>query len=142
MELKVIRKIKTPNSTIGDFLIDGIKKFVTLEDVDRGLTSAMTLAKIAAIKVKTETAIPTGRYKVTSYFSPKHNAIVPLVNDVPGFEGIEIHIGNYAKDTDGCLLLGTGLAPDMITGSKDTIDQFYPIVFETLKNEDVFITYQ
>lgn len=61
-------------------------------------------------------AIPNGTYDVTlnvqspkyRYRSPynKHKGRVPRLLDVPNFEGILIHIGNFAKDTRGCILVG------------------------------------
>ena len=63
------------------------------------------------MKVYGESAIPHGAYKLKKYWSAKNKRFVPLLQDVPMFEGIEIHIGNYKKDTKGCILVGT----DMIT---------------------------
>lgn len=142
MELLQKRKIKSPNSTIGEFSIDGVFKFYGLEPIDRGLTSDMTLAQIASIKVATKTAIPTGRYQVVKYFSPKHNAEVPMLKDVPGFGYVEIHVGNTAKDTDACLLLGISKGVDCIGSSKVAIEDFYKEFFDALDcNEEVWITY-
>ncbi len=144
MELTVVRKIKTPNSTIGDLYINGVKKYVTLEDFDRGLTSDMTLEEIKAIKVKTQTAIPTGRYKLSIYKEGKHGECL-LVNEVPGFSMIEIHVGNYPKDTEGCLLVGM-LVPstkDMISQSTPAVEELNKIVFAEIKaGRDVYITYK
>ncbi len=50
--------------------------------------------------------IPEGVYKVTLYNSPDHGCIVPLLNDVPGRSFIEIHWGNYERDSKGCILVG------------------------------------
>lgn len=112
-----------------------------LEDKDRGLSSTMSLSEIKENKVPKETAIPTGRYQITKYFSPKHGVWVPLLLHVPGFEFVEIHVGNYAKDTDGCLLLGSGVAPDMVTNSKDTVAKFYKRIFAELTDDSqVWIT--
>ncbi len=142
MDLKVIRRLRTEKSTIGDLYIDGVKKYHTLEDVDRGLHSDMTLAEIAAIKVKTKTAVPTGKYNVTKFNSPKHGWCL-LVNHVPGFNMIEIHAGNYAEDTDGCLLVGLGEAHDMVTSSKVAIAELYALVFPILEHGgEVWITYE
>ena len=52
-------------------------------------------------------AIPCGTYKVTMYYSPSHGCMVPLVNDVPKRSMIEIHWGNYEKDSKGCILVGS-----------------------------------
>lgn len=143
MELLVNRKIRTDISTIGDFSINGDFFSYCLEDKDRGLSSDMALAEISKIKVHGETAIPTGRYQVSKYFSPKHNAFVPLLLHVPGFDYVEIHSGNYSKDTDGCLLLGSGIAKDMVTTSVVTVARFYTLFFEALnKDEQVWITYK
>jgi hypothetical protein len=142
MELKVQRLIKSPHSTIGKFYIDGTPSFDCLEPTDRGLTSQMTLVQIMAIKVPDKTAIPTGRYQVTKYFSPKHNMDVPLVNNVPGYAGVEIHVGNFPLDTDGCLLLGTSTGPDEVLNSKAAIEAFYRQFFATIAaGEPVWITY-
>lgn len=144
MELTVDRTDRTANSTIGNFSVNGIFECFCLEPKDRGLTSNMTLSQIQAIKIQNKTAIPTGRYQVTKYNSPKHhNTEVPLLENVTDFAFIEIHVGNFPKDTDGCLLLGTEKGPDEVLNSKVAINDFYPKFFAALNaGEDVFITYR
>lgn len=60
--------------------------------------------------------IPEGIYDLTlKVQSPKYRyrfpynsfkGRVPRVLNVPGFDGILIHIGNFVKDTLGCILVG------------------------------------
>jgi Family of unknown function (DUF5675) len=143
MELLVQRQIETENSTVGEFSINGSFFSFSLEPTSRGLTSDMTLDQIAGIKIPDRTAIPTGRYKVTSYFSPRHQKQVPLLVDVPGYAGVEIHVGNFPQDTDGCLLLGTSKGVDEVLGSRIAIGNFYQQFFAAITaGEDVWITYE
>lgn len=49
--------------------------------------------------------------------------------DVPAFEGLAVtkilfHIGNYIKDSHGCVLLGDIRQPEMITHSADAFNRF------------------
>jgi hypothetical protein len=52
------------------------------------------------------TCIPDGTYFVLLTWSPKFKRKLPLLIDVPGFDGIRIHPGNTSDDTEGCLLVG------------------------------------
>lgn len=71
--------------------------------------------------------IAEGTYPVTWYNSPDHGFYVPLVNNVPGHAGIEIHVGNVVADTKDCLLLGENIATlKNIANSKAAINEFYP----------------
>lgn len=144
MDLLVNRTTRTPNSTIGQFSVNENFFSYCLEPTDRGLTSDMTLEQIASIKVQNQTCIPTGTYSVTSYISPKHNNTrVPLLENVPGFGYVEIHAGNYPKDTDACLLLGNTEGVDYVGNSVVTINQFYSLFFDALDSgEAISITYQ
>lgn len=143
MDLLVNRKIKSVNSTIGEFSVNGQFFSYCLEPIDRGLTQYMPLSEIQKIKVQNQTCIPTGKYQVSKYFSPKHNAWVPILLHVPGFDFVEIHVGNFPKDTDACLLLGTDKGTDQILNSKVAITKFYTQFFAALdKGEQVWITYQ
>jgi hypothetical protein len=79
------------------------------EDEDRGLV-ATDPAACARLKVRRETAIPTGTYEVLHTHSPKYGRPVMEVLRVPAFAGIRIHPGTDEGDTEGCLL--PGLARD------------------------------
>ena len=130
MELKVKRKAFEKDYTIGDLFVDG--KFVsnTLEDTDRGLTQDMPLEEIKAKKVYGKTAIPTGTYEIDmNTVSPKFKARswaklyggkLPRLLNVPGYEGVLIHVGNSASDSSGCLLVGKNSIKSMITDSTRT----------------------
>ena len=58
--------------------------------------------------------------------------------NVPAFEGVLIHIGNTAKDTEGCLLVGKNTKVGKVLESGVTFRALY----EKLKNADgyIFIT--
>lgn len=117
MELEIFRNPVANRPTMGKFFIDGEFHYHVLEDIDRGLTQQMSLEKIKKIKVYGETAIPYGRYKVILTYSEKFKRVLPLVLGVPGFEGIRIHRGNYAKDSLGCPLIGYGIENFTVTHS-------------------------
>ena len=63
-----------------------------------------------AYKVKGRSAIPEGRYAVVISWSPKFKQWLPILLGGPEFnkkwQGIRIHAGNTAKDTEGCILVG------------------------------------
>ena len=130
MELKVIRKAKTPEYTIGKLYIDGRLFCDTLEDCDRGLTQDMPLEEIKAKKVYGKTAIPTGTYEIDmNTVSPKfkdrswakpYGGKLPRLVNVPGYEGVLIHVGNTSESTSGCLLVGKNSVKGMVTDSTRT----------------------
>ena len=66
--------------------------------------------KNGAYKVKGRSAIPEGRYAVVISWSPKFKQWLPILLGGPEFnkkwQGIRIHMGNSAKDTQGCILVG------------------------------------
>lgn len=151
MELKLKRKAKRDTYVIGDLSIDERFFSNTLEDTDRGLTSGMTDEQIKEIKQKGITAIPTGRYKVVmNVQSPKFSkykqyefcdGYLPRLVDVPGFEGVLIHIGNYPKDTDGCILVGKNTVKGAVMESTVTFKELYDILKNAAEaEEDIYIT--
>jgi Family of unknown function (DUF5675) len=70
--------------------------------------------------------IPTGRYEFIIAFSPRHNRNLPLLENVPDFEGIEIHTGNYPKDTEGCILVGEVMGEGAIYQSTVAFNKLFP----------------
>lgn len=137
MNLTLIRKYKLPTYTIGKLYIDGEYFCDTLEDKNRGLTDDMTVSEISKIKIKKETAIPTGTYKVTITYSNRFKKNMPLINDVKGFEGIRIHSGNTDKDTEGCILVGFNKVKGNVINSRDTYNKLFSILS---KSNNITIT--
>lgn len=137
MKLEVKRIAKQSTYTIGKLFIDGEYFCDTLEDVCRGLTQDMTEAQIAQIKVKGQTAIPSGTYKVDITFSQKFKKYLPILENVKGFEGIRIHSGNDSDDTEGCLLVGKNKAKGQVLESRDT---FNKLMSKIWNNKNITIT--
>lgn len=146
MKLKLHRTFKGDSYTIGKLYIDGEYFCDTLEDRDRGLFQNMPLEQIKEKKVMHQTAIPTGTYKVTlSVQSPKYSqrkqydfckGYLPRLIDVPGFEGILIHIGNKPGDSSGCILVGENKVKGQVINSTTTFKKLY----ERLKSATEKIT--
>jgi hypothetical protein len=96
MDLTLIRKLKTAQSTIGDLGVNGVHECFTLEPAN---------------------PIPADSYLIAFYLSPKHDYYVPLLQDVPGHTMIEIHPGDFPKDTLDCILVGQNRGPDYVGNS-------------------------
>jgi hypothetical protein len=91
--------------------IDGAYFCETLEDQDRHLEELGCGAKIPEV-----TSIPRGTYKLTISHSPKFGYATPELLEVPCYEYIRIHKGNWVTDTEGCLLVGKQRSHDGLAG--------------------------
>ena len=141
MELLVKRRFKAEGYTIGTMFVDGVRLCDTLEDKDRGLRQDMSLSQIKKLKVYGQTAIPTGRYRVRSYFWPKYRQKYPLLEDVPGYTGILIHGGKNASASLGCILLGENrIKGGLVNSAKYVRDLTTRIEIAERKGEKVWIT--
>ena len=107
VNLLIIRNTFTDVSTIGNLYLDGEWLCDTLElpylDNQRNIS-----------------CIPEGQYKVrlrTARESATRDYLHLLVQDVPNRDYILFHIGNSAKDTRGCVLVGIGTEQDFVKNS-------------------------
>lgn len=107
MHITIIRLPSEKGATLSNWYVDGNLQCVGVEDIVRGTSEA---------KIHGQTAIPFGTYEViinkSERFSrlAKKDVFLPLLLEVPGFEGVRIHPGNGPKDTEGCLLPGSRFA--------------------------------
>lgn len=103
IHLRLVRTLLTPKATRGELTASRVQMgppfffCYTLEDRYRPPPE---------VKVPRETCIPVGTYAVTVDHSERFQCAMPHVLDVPGFQGIRIHPGNTAADTEGCILVG------------------------------------
>lgn len=87
MKLQLQRNFKG-DYTIGKLYINNTYFCDTLEDKVRDMPKEL--------KVWGKTAIMEGTYKIIINYSPKFKRDLPRLLNVPFFEGILIHRGNYA----------------------------------------------
>ena len=136
MKLTLRRIAKKDTYTVGKLYIDGVYFCDTIEDKDRGLYQKQDIQELRKIKVPSKTAIPTGIYKISlSIVSPKFSAKkiyqeickgkVPRLLNVPGYEGVLIHIGNTAEDSAGCILVGQNKVVGKVINSTETFRKLY-----------------
>jgi hypothetical protein len=113
MKILLKRLHRTDVSTIGELYVDGVFECYTLEDIER------------EVKIKSETAIPKGKYKVMITMSNRFKRQMPLLLNVPNFEGVRIHAGNTNHDTEGCILVGQTRSNDFIGKSRKAYDKLF-----------------
>lgn len=115
MDIEIKRIYKGAEYTVGRLSIDGKYFCDTLENTVRA----------PGVKVRGKTAVPAGRYRVVLTESPRFKRILPLLVDVPNFEGVRIHPGNTAKDTEGCLLVGFNQVKGKVVASRATFQKLF-----------------
>lgn len=139
MKLILKRIYRGSKYTIGKLYIDDKYFCDTLEDVDRGLKQSDSMTSIQSRKIYGETAIPTGTYNITiDITSPKFskkpfymescNGKLPRLINVPGFEGILIHVGDGPKGADltqGCILVGNNSSKGQLSNGKVVFKNLY-----------------
>lgn len=119
MKLILHRSIFTERCTLGTLTVNGDDfRCFTCEDVDRKLENG-------GEKIPHETCIPRGEYAVVINFSNRFQRKLPLLIGVPDFDGIRIHPGNTAADTEGCILPGLEVGHDSVLHSRDAFAALY-----------------
>lgn len=133
MKISVVRKYFTEHTTIGELLLNDEFFCYTLEDKDRRLEEG-------GDKVYGETAIPRGTYQVLITYSNRFKQLMPLLVDVPLFDGVRIHAGNTFNDTHGCILVGYKQGTDSIGNSRAAYNDLLKHIEEALdRGQDVTI---
>jgi Family of unknown function (DUF5675) len=129
--LKLHRKWFSDKSTIGELHENDDPAILsyTLEDVLR----------LDGVKVPGATCIPAGTYEVIINFSQRFGRPMPLLLDVPGFQGIRIHSGNTAADTEGCVLVGQERGEDVVTNSRMAFAPLFSKIKEWVDTGKLYI---
>ena len=127
MQIDLWRHSPTGDATIGELEIDGEFECYTLEDLPHP-------EKISGI-----TRIPAGTYSVVISWSPRFQRRLPLLMDVPGFDGIRIHPGNTAQDTEGCILVGTQAGEAMVLNSRVAFNALFAKLEQAVDNHEAIL---
>lgn len=107
MKLTLKRVALKETYTIGKLYINGKYFCDTLEDAIRD------------VKIFGETAIDYGVYTVKMTMSNRFKKVMPILLDVPKFEGVRIHSGSTIADTLGCILVGKNTIKGKLTQSRE-----------------------
>lgn len=128
MNLQVTRRWKDAACNEGELALDGMFECYTLELPDGR-------------------CIPTGSYRVTIERSPRFSALAghdvykPRLHGVPRFDGVLIHEGNTARDTEGCILVGVDRLVDDLERSRVAFDSLFLKLNEAnARGEELWLT--
>lgn len=133
MKLILKRTWLNDKCSIGKLYIGAEFECYTLEDAVREVDGQ----PVKDWKIPKVTAIPRGTYNIVLHKSPRFKKTLPMLESVPGFEYILIHQGNWAKNTEGCILVGaTKVSDEMIGGSEGAFKKLMPKIEASLKNKE------
>lgn len=154
MELRLERIALRSEYTIGKLYVDGEYVCDTIEDTVRDLDKDGKFAN-GEVKIPGKTAIPYGRYEITmkvkspkySNFSKyswakKYDGYLPRLLNVPHFDGVLIHVGNSALDSEACVLVGENKVVGKVINSVNTFRRLMDdyLVPAKKRNEKIVIT--
>jgi hypothetical protein len=75
-------------------------------------------------------AVPLGIYRVSLYNSPKFGRLMPLLvtPNLPPNTKIELHWGNFAENSEGCILVGSRATQDAVWQTRETFEELFPTI--------------
>ena len=71
---------------------------------------------------KNVSCIPTGRYQAKLRYDHKDQWRIELMGVPGGRTHIQIHVGNYPRDVEGCVLVGTSYSGNAVLNSARAYD--------------------
>lgn len=136
VEVLVKRIFKEKNFVEGHMYIDDQYMCDTLEPQYRDYYHG-------EVKVWGKSCIPAGSYRILYLWSKKRGRLMPTLDKVHNFVGVQIHVGNCPQDTQGCILVGT--RPKGVHGflehSRLAFGDVDDILYRAwIKSEDINIT--
>ena len=154
MELRLERIALRSEYTIGKLYVDGEYVCDTIEDTVRDLDKDGKFAN-GEVKIPGKTAIPYGRYEITmkvkspkysNYskysWAKKYDGYLPRLLNVSQFDGVLMHVGNSALDSEGCIIVGenkvVGKVVDSVNTFRRLMDDY--LVPAKKRNENIVIT--
>ena len=104
--IKLNRLTENTHATLGEMTLDGVMMGATLENSPTGVQkegNGRIQAGTYDITLRSASSMST---KYAQKFPKFHDGMLWL-RDVPNYKWVYIHIGNWACDTQGCILIGT-----------------------------------
>ena len=164
MELLVKRK---PNNlvTLGNLFIDGVDSGIVTLELKTPIQGETHVQGIHCIPTGKYKIVPRFEGEVLGWMSPKCPELNLQTNGIPWIQNIDgveyqtwidrdgvhsdqfvlIHIGNHAvpptSDTKGCLLVGSAISQNDITGSTVAFKKLYPIILPSMAEGNLTIEY-
>ncbi|MDR2427274.1 MAG: DUF5675 family protein [Endomicrobium sp.] len=130
MKILIKRFAFKENYTIGKLYADNEYICDTLED---------TVRLDGGPKIYGVTAIPDGKYLSNLTWSARFKSYLPIIENVPNFEGIRIHVGNTSLDTEGCILVGKNEAAGKVLESKQTLEKIVALYKEAINRNEIIV---
>lgn len=123
MILNLTRTTTSRDAILGEIAVDDTFECYTLEN--------------------RELAIPLGEYQLKIYDSPHAGHPLPILQNVPGRDYVEIHSGNVYSDSKGCILVGKDHTFDTLLDSRLAFSHLFPQIQSAIDNgDDVTIVIQ
>ena len=124
-KVTIARSAETAECTTGYLGVDGNQICYTLELPDNN-------------NEKLVSRIPSGQYPGHLRYDHKDAWRIQLDN-VPNRNNVQIHIGNWPFQTEGCILVGTNVDPGncTLTGSADAYDKLRVALYGSANPSDV-----
>ena len=153
MELTLKRIALRSEYTIGKLYVNGEYVCDTIEDTVRDLDKDGKFAN-GEVKIPGKTAIPYGRYEVTMKvrspkysnftkysWAKKYDGYLPRLLNVYQFDGVLMHVGNSALDSEGCIIVGENKVVGKVINSVNTFRRLMDdyLVPAKKRNENIVI---
>lgn len=111
-------------ATPGELLLDGVHAAFTLEP-RRDQTQGKPFC------------IPVGVFPWRKTWSNHFQRVVVRLDNVPGFDAVEIHPGNKPGDSHGCILVGETQGPDWVGHS---LEEFSALMAQLPESGEITVS--